>query len=42
MATPRTATDQDLWPSLPLAEWQDTRDTLHMWLQIVGKTRLAL
>lgn len=29
------------WPSLPLAEWQDTHDTLHMWLQIVGKTRLA-
>src|SRR5438876_8885172 len=30
------------WPSLPLAEWRDTRDTLHMWMQIVGKTRLAL
>ena len=30
------------WPSLPLLEWQDTRDTLHMWTQIVGKTRLAL
>jgi len=30
------------WPPLPLAEWQDTRDTLHMWTQIVGKTRLAL
>ena len=27
---------------LPLAEWRDTHDTLHMWLQIVGKTRLAL
>src|SRR5438034_624512 len=36
------ANDQDLWPRLPLAEWQDTHDTLHMWLQIVGKTRLAL
>jgi hypothetical protein len=33
---------RDAWPSLPLAEWQDTHDTLHMWLQIVGKTRLAL
>ena len=32
----------DIWPSLPLADWQDTHDTLHMWLQIVGKTRLAL
>ena len=34
--------DQNTWPSLPLAEWQDTHDTLHMWMQIVGKTRLAL
>ena len=34
--------DQGTWPSLPLAEWQDTHDTLHMWMQIVGKTRLAL
>lgn len=30
------------WPSLPLAEWQDTLDTLRRWIQIVGKTRLAL
>ena len=30
------------WPSLPLSEWRDTYDTLHMWMQIVGKTRLAL
>jgi hypothetical protein len=30
------------WPELPLAEWQDTYATLHMWAQIVGKTRLAL
>jgi len=30
------------WPALTLAEWQDTCDTLHMWSQIVGKTRLAL
>jgi Family of unknown function (DUF5996) len=30
------------WPSLPLDSWRDTRDTLHMWTQIVGKTRLAL
>jgi hypothetical protein len=30
------------WPELPLAEWQDTYATLHMWTQIVGKTRLAL
>ena len=37
-----TAPNQDLWPALPVAEWQQTRDTLHMWMQIVGKIRLAL
>jgi hypothetical protein len=30
------------WPALPYAAWQDTCETLHMWTQIVGKTRLAL
>ncbi len=30
------------WPPLPLRDWSDTRDTLHLWTQIVGKTRLAL
>jgi hypothetical protein len=30
------------WPALPLAEWNDTRATLHMWTQIVGKLRLML
>ncbi len=30
------------WPALPLAQWRDTYETLHMWTQIVGKTRLAL
>jgi uncharacterized protein DUF5996 len=32
----------EAWPPLPLAEWSATRDTLHMWTQIVGKVRLAL
>ena len=32
----------DTWPRLPLAEWGDTYETLHRWMQIVGKTRLAL
>jgi Family of unknown function (DUF5996) len=32
----------DLWPALPLAEWQDTYRTLHMWVQIAGKVRMAL
>jgi hypothetical protein len=30
------------WPALPLADWRATYATLHMWSQIVGKTRLAL
>jgi hypothetical protein len=30
------------WPALPLDAWRDTYATLHMWTQIVGKTRLAL
>ncbi len=29
------------WPDLPYAAWKDTRDTLHLWTQIVGKIRLA-
>lgn len=35
-------TRHEIWPALPLAAWQDTYDTLHMWTQIVGKVRLAL
>jgi len=31
-----------LWPELPYESWRDTRDTLHMKLQVVGKVRLAL
>jgi len=31
----------DTWPSLKLAEWQDTYATLQLWTQIVGKIRLA-
>ena len=30
------------WPTLPaVADWQATRDTVHMWSQVVGKVRLA-
>jgi hypothetical protein len=29
------------WPELPYSAWKDTRDTLHLWTQIVGKIRLA-
>ena len=29
------------WPALPYDAWRDTYETLHMWMQIVGKIRLA-
>ena len=38
--SPQMTTER--WPALPLAEWRDTYATLQRWLQIVGKTRLAL
>jgi len=28
-------------PELPLAEWEATKTTLHLWVQIVGKVRMA-
>jgi Family of unknown function (DUF5996) len=30
------------WPDLTLSRWEDTRDTLQLWTQVVGKVRLAL
>ena len=36
------STQSAQWPALPWSEWAATADTLHMWTQIVGKTRLAL
>ncbi|MFC9515067.1 DUF5996 family protein [Nocardiaceae bacterium NPDC056970] len=33
--------DSDPWPALRVDDWQPTRDTLHMWTQIVGKVRMA-
>ena len=35
-----TRTRPDL-PKLPLEEWEPTKDTLHLWAQIVGKVRMA-
>lgn len=33
----------DAWPELPpLAAWEDTVATVHMWTQVVGKVRLEL
>ena len=38
----RRAEDDPVWPALPYAEWKSTLTTLHMWLQVVGKVKLAL
>src|SRR2546421_1572404 len=32
----------DAWPELPYEAWRDTKQTLHMYLQMIGKLRLAL
>ncbi|MET0764134.1 MAG: DUF5996 family protein [Blastococcus sp.] len=29
------------WPALPLVAWQETRDTLQLYTQVVGKVRMA-
>lgn len=39
---PPTATRHAVWPALSRGAWDETYATLHRWLQIVGKTRLAL
>ena len=35
-------TPAERWPALPVVGWQDTRDTVQLWTQMVGKTALAL
>src|SRR4029453_10553848 len=43
--TPQAMTStssSQVWPELPLDAWTDTKATLHLWTQIVGKIRLAL
>jgi hypothetical protein len=37
-----TIAHHDVWPALPLDAWRDSYATLHLYSQIVGKTRLAL
>jgi hypothetical protein len=34
--------EREPWPALPLEEWKETYETLHMWTQIVGHVRMAL
>ncbi len=39
---PAASNSSEPWPELRLDDWKDTYATLHMWMQIVGKIRLAL
>jgi hypothetical protein len=34
--------NHDMFPPLPLEDWKETKTTLHLYAQIVGKVRLAL
>jgi hypothetical protein len=36
------STSSERWPELAYADWKDTCATLHLWMQVVGKVRLAL
>jgi hypothetical protein len=37
-----SATTRGQWPELTLSEWNETREALQLWFQVVGKVRLAL
>ncbi|WP_317156927.1 DUF5996 family protein [[Mycobacterium] appelbergii] len=39
--TDSTPAQPQTWPALRVDDWTDTRDTLHMWAQIIGKIRLS-
>ena len=41
MATSAHRSSTDIWLPLPIAAWQDTYETLHLWTQIIGKIRLG-
>jgi hypothetical protein len=36
-----TPTGGDRWPAIPVSGWEQTRDTLHLYTQVIGKIRLA-
>lgn len=38
----KSALVQEVWPALPQSAWSDTEATLQLWMQVVGKIRLAL
>ena len=42
MKSPAPTQITDIWPALPISAWSDTCATLQLWMQVVGKVRLAL
>jgi hypothetical protein len=42
MQSPSPTQISDKWPALPYNEWSNTCTTLQLWMQVVGKVRLAL
>lgn len=42
MPSPAPTQISNTWPALPQSEWSDTCATLQLWMQVVGKVRLAL
>jgi hypothetical protein len=38
----RKGNGDEVWPALPQSAWSDTCATLQLWLQMVGKVRMAL
>jgi hypothetical protein len=38
----RTMSASAAWPDLGKVDWHETRDTLHLWTQVVGKVKLTL
>lgn len=41
MSPNQDGTSRGAWPALPLSWWADTRDTLQLWTQVIGKVRMA-
>lgn len=39
---PRDLSIDERWPPLPFREWSATRETLHMWTQVIGKLKVEL
>jgi hypothetical protein len=42
MKSPAPTQTTETWPALPQSEWSDTCATLQLWMQVIGKLRLAL